>query len=380
MKAGRTIKELAQELNRQRAVKRDFVVDTRSVRMAEDGKTLVLADKPAELNVEEFTRLMAQPVNGPLIKFMGEATRHCHGQIATKLAIPMKYYERMQAEAPALLARNVNCWLDHNPTMRMTRTLDGRFRAYLSNRYRPRDNWDLMEHIYPKLVNKKLSLESCEVTETKFYLKAVWTERKEIHWIKGDGTGPHDFYEEYQPGIVIGNSEVGSGSTYVSPGVYVKACTNLAVFSSEGIRKYHLGRSYGNGEDEEIQEYVSDATIQKDDAAFFSKVADTVDACLDGKLFTDVVDKMKSAQTDEIKSNVKEVVEVVQKNFGLTENEGGGVLEQLARTGNLTRLGLSQAITRVSQDVESYDRASELERIGGQIIELEKKNWLTLVA
>ncbi len=34
--------------------------------------------------------------------------------------------------------------------------------------------------------------------------------------------------------------------------------------------------------------------------------------------------------------------------------------------------------TRTSQDVESYDRASELEQLGGQILELAPSQWRTI--
>lgn len=44
----------------------------------------------------------------------------------------------------------------------------------------------------------------------------------------------------------------------------------------------------------------------------------------------------------------------------------------------LSRFGLYNAITRLSQDVESYDRATELERIGAQVIELAKPDWKVL--
>ena len=39
---------------------------------------------------------------------------------------------------------------------------------------------------------------------------------------------------------------------------------------------------------------------------------------------------------------------------------------------------LMQAVTRASQDVEDYDRASELEQLGGQIIELAPSQWKTI--
>jgi len=48
----------------------------------------------------------------PRFKIKGEnsflITKPCHVQIADKLEIPLKYYYKMEEEAPELLAENVN--------------------------------------------------------------------------------------------------------------------------------------------------------------------------------------------------------------------------------------------------------------------------------
>ena len=60
-----------------------------------------------------------------------------HGQIASKLGIPKAYYDRMQAEAPELLADNANHWFENSDAKRMVRTLHQDARALLSDRFRP---------------------------------------------------------------------------------------------------------------------------------------------------------------------------------------------------------------------------------------------------
>ena len=57
-----------------------------------------------------------------------------HQQISSRLGIPLKYYQKMQFEAPALLDKNVNNWLNQNPARRMLRIMDGNIRAFLSER------------------------------------------------------------------------------------------------------------------------------------------------------------------------------------------------------------------------------------------------------
>jgi len=68
-------------------------------------------------------------------------------------------------------------------------------------------------------------------------------------------------------------------------------------------------------------------------------------------------------------------VEVTAEKFRLSETERKSVLRHLTTEGALTRWGLVNALTRTAEDVESYDRATELERCGGQVIELPRRDW-----
>ena len=47
----------------------------------------------------------------------------------------------------------------------------------------------------------------------------------------------------------------------------------------------------------------------------------------------------------------------------------------LIEGGDLSLYGLSNAVTRYSQDVESYDRATALEGLGWQIATMGKNKW-----
>ena len=65
------------------------------------------------------------------------------------------------------------------------------------------------------------------------------------------------------------------------------------------------------------------------------------------------------------------MVEATAKRFGLVEAEKGDVLRFLVEGGDLSKWGLCNAVTRLSQEATiSYERATDLERLGGQIIEL----------
>ena len=55
-------------------------------------------------------------------------------------------------------------------------------------------------------------------------------------------------------------------------------------------------------------------------------------------------------------------------------------LAQLAKGGDLTRWGLSNAITRIASDAVNYDRAVELEKVGGAIALLDETNWTQIAS
>ena len=149
MKQGRTLQELGQELSRQREARKDFISDTRSLAMdssALGGRFLIaLGDDTQEYMIGETA----------------------HQQIAARLQIPYRYYQKMQKEYPALLDENVNGWFRQSPERRMIRVLDGNVRAFLSDRYRRLDNLELCAAVLPVIQEMKdAAIMSCEVTES----------------------------------------------------------------------------------------------------------------------------------------------------------------------------------------------------------------------
>jgi hypothetical protein len=60
-----------------------------------------------------------------------------HSHLSAALGIPKPDYDRLLADAPDLLAANVNRWLSTQPARKRVRTLDGSVPAVRSDRYRP---------------------------------------------------------------------------------------------------------------------------------------------------------------------------------------------------------------------------------------------------
>lgn len=86
------------------------------------------------------------------------------------------------------------------------------------------------------------------------------------------------------------------------------------------------------------------------------KVRDTVESAVNEAKFSQVVDMMREAKDARMNTaNVPAIVQLASKDFGITESEQTGVLQHLIEGNDLTLYGLSNAVTRYSQDVESYD-------------------------
>ena len=350
MKSGRSLVDLAQELERQLVTKQDLVVPSSLLQCRTDeGGDL-------KMIVEARTGAVEYGING--------LARH---QLADKLKIPFSYFERMRTEQPALLECNVNTWLRTDGDRRMIRTLDGQVRAVLSDRYRRLDNFDLAENVLPILQRLEgARFESVELTETKMYLKVV-TPRVEVEIAPGDIV---------QAGIIITNSEVGCGTLSVQPLLYRLVCSNGLIASDRALRKTHVGRALQS--EEESVNVFRDDTLAADDRAFFLKVRDVVEAAVSEATFRQVVLKLQKTREIPLSGDPVKTVEVLANRYLLNETERTGVLRHLIVEGDLSAYGLVNAVTHYSQDVEDYDRATEFEALGGRLIDLSTKDWTEL--
>lgn len=342
MKQGKSLAELGRELQRQRLNRQDFLANTRSLEMETDsyGSTLQLSldDKPLSFTVGETA----------------------HQQIAARLNIPFRYYKKMQEEAPDLLDQNVNTWFSKNPERRMIRVLDGNVRAFLSDRYRRLDNLELCAAVLPVINEMKNSvIESCEVTPTHLYLKVV-NRRLKAEVRVGDVV---------QAGFVVSNSEVGLGSLRIEPLVFRLVCKNGLICKDLAQKKYHVGRQV-NASDDSAYELYSEETLAQDDKTFFLKVQDIVRSAVDEARFMLTVDKLREATQIPLKHDPVKSVELLADKFQLTENERGDILRQLFMGADNSRYGLVNAVTAASKIAKTYERATDLERIGGEILSL----------
>ena len=339
------INELAQKITDQAEKKVDMVVDSRSMQLLPVEQDDVTTTAPVLMSIDDSKQM--------------EITSTAHRQLATRLQIPYAYYERVMNNNPVLLAENVNNWLGQTQNKRMIRTYqsDGStvwdlMRADLSNKYLTFDNEDVAEAVLPVMFDEKLEIISSNVTEKKLYIKAV-TDKLTGEIEKGDVV---------RGGVIVSNSEVGYGSVNVQAFIERLVCMN-GMIAETSFRRRHIGASH------DITDLLSRDTLNKTSEALVGQVQDVVRNVLSNEGFNNVLGKLRETTETEIAKPI-DAVEIIQKQFRFTEDEKDSVLNHLIKGGDTTKWGLTNAVTRASQDLEDYDRATEFEKFGWDVANL----------
>ncbi len=350
MKQGKTLSQLATELERIQNSKRDFIVPTSQLEMNEKGNLQFANGEKHEFSINNWSG----------------------GQVAAYADIPKQYFDRIKEQNPALLSQNVNHGLKvaskaSQKEARLVRTLDGNVRGFLSSRYRVLDAHDLLEATLPVLIDSQFQVLSSEVTERRLYLKTA-TERIQGEVKVGDVV---------QYGVMLSTSDVGAGSLRVEPFFYLLSCLNGMVMETK-FRKAHLG---SNNFEREVQELLTDDTKRLNDAAFYATVRDYLTATMKPEIFERELNKMREAADQKITNfDLEKVVELTMNEVGVKgEGMKKGILAALA-SGNegagLTKWGLVNSFTRAAHDENlNYDDATDLERAGGLVLELNATQW-----
>lgn len=352
MKTGMEVQEFATELQRQTQSKIDYLASTKKLNMYQQG------------NDVRFSIDSPDPIS---LTF--KIGKNAHQQLAARLNIDSKYYNRCLTEAPELLARNVNHWFYNKPEARLVRTLDGNVRAYLSNRYQPIDNYDLLNVILPVASSYGATIKSCNVSEDYMHVKMILEELE----------GEVKVGDVIRAGIYIRNSEVGRGKWQIQPFNERLSCTNGMIRTENVIGGVHLGgRNFLGGNDS--MRIFSDQTNRLTDQAMLSQLKDALGHVFSRVQFEKSLDPLREAVGIKLDAGKQtETVEIVSDKFGTTQDENQSILRHLAEGGDFSQWGIANAVTRAASDVEDYDRATELEAVGGKLIEVKADFWRDVI-
>lgn len=363
MKTGRPFADVLADVKRTHESKRDYLVDTRALAVSTDkaGTLLTIDGLPETELVSTFGM-----------------SEHTHGQIRERLGIPADYAKRLRSDEAlhGLFDYNVNELFRYKPQRRLVRTLDSNARAFLSDRYQVIDNWDILATCLPEMQELASRhgavVESCEVTDDKLFVKVTLTgisySLGKIY--EGEYRGLDDVLH---PMLIIQNSEVGSGSTRVSPGIYRQVCENGMVIDEAALVQYHVGKQANvkqtrqGREGAYVAELFSDETKQADDRAYLLKIRDVMRAAVTSISFEALVQQFGETKSLSIKKPTA-AVEVIRDRYSLTDADGEAIMNALIAGGDLSMFGLVNAVTRTAQGARDYAKATELETIGGKLV------------
>jgi hypothetical protein len=319
------LQELIEELERQKRLKWDQKIESAQMRMVVDGSPKF------QLNGK-----------GNLFSI----TRPCHNQIAERLETPVKYYAKMENEAPELLVTNVNTWLKEKPKEVFIRGLGNSVRAFLSGKYRVIDHIDVLYCSLNELQAYEAEVEDCYLSETEMNVKVNSNQLKDFARHKDD---------VIIEGLLLVNSETGHRALRVEPRMYRVQCTNGMVIEELMARQVHLG----NGDDEfDEMIYLS---IRRSIKELFGR-------------FGEIVQILR--ETTEIKvRNVQKVINNVVEHYNLSETQKENILIAFGREPESDKYRIANAITRAAQSDENGEKSLELERIGGKLITLPREEF-----
>jgi len=345
------------EIERRKTAAKDFVGDVSHMGLSVTNDAITF-----ELEVP-------QEDDGSVLELLS-FTKTGKRQFAESMKFPMDFWSRTEA-VPANrepLAKFATHLLRVDPTRRrMVRTLDGNIRAFLSDRYRALDNFDLFMISVQELEKVKAEIWEARLSDDEFRIYAVAPgitgEVKEdkpgLKWESGD---------RHVAAVSISNSETGMGRLKVRPATLRYVCWNLNVWD-EGLARIHLGRRV------EEEGWMSDDTKKADDNLTWKKVRDIVRTAFDKEKFDEVIAKLNGAKKDDIPDPVK-AVEAAVALTDLPKSAIDSIREKFLKDKDYTRYGLVQAITFQSHAAPTDDEKNWFEDAGSKVLATSVKDLM----
>lgn len=289
--------------------------------------------------------------------------------VATRLNIPRAYLRKMRQEEPDLYATNINTWLAGDSRKHLIRTYENgdtrTARALLSDRFRALDNLDALNAALIGIMRNdggtQVEVDSADLSERRMVvrLRAPQVAAAAPALLRGyrspfsGATGTDN--PTVFAGLVITNSETGSGAFTLVPRLEVEICTNGMVIKKDASRAVHLGARLDQGQINWSQ------TTQKAALDLITaKAADAVAAFLDPAYLNQAIEELTHA-ADKTITQPSDTITRVAKTMNYSKEETDTILTHFIQGGQLTAGGIMQAITATAQTLPDSDRAWDME-------------------
>lgn len=275
-----------------------------------------------------------------------QVTIPCHAQIAERLEIPLKYYNKMREEEPALLVENTNTWLRKLNREVFVRGLGDSARAFLSDRYRVIDHLDILYCALNELQAHEAEIEEAYLSETEMNVKVKSNQLKDFVRHRDD---------RIMGGLLLTNSETGHKALKVEPRIYRVLCSNGMVMEEFLTRQVHLGNGHEESDD---TVYLS---IRRSITELFGR-------------FGEITQSLRESTEVKI-SNPQKVIHHVVEHYKLSEVQKDSILIAFGAEPDPDQYGIANAITRAAQGESTWENRVEMERLGGKLVTLPMQEF-----
>lgn len=165
-------------------------------------------------------------------------------------------------------------------------------------------------------------------------------------------------------GFEVTNSELGFGSTTITPRAEFQICRNGLKITVDAASKIHLGGRLETGVVSWSQE-----TRRKALELVTAKTADAVGQFLTPAYWETKVAELSEKANRPVKDAEKTIATVAEK-FGFTETERKSIFDHFLRGGQITAGGVMNAVTSAAQTVADADKASDMEAAAVKVLDL----------
>jgi hypothetical protein len=366
------LRTAVQELKRRLDTRSDVVGDTRQM----------------DIQVRDGAVHLAAVLGTPMSEFLGTqlgtvVNNSALPQIFEKSAVsvPAVFGRKLIAEQPEIAQEMLRGLLQKSEARRLVRIQDGRIRAFLSDKYRCLDNFDLAAHALDVASDVGAEPIECSLTDDHFRMKLTcrkfWGEIVQAQDKKNDGGAAsmaHHFVRSATwnggsdlpgglgtvfPLVTLSNSETGHGGCNVSLGILHAVCLNGAIVQKE-LAAIHLGGKLESG-------LMSNETRQADAKAIYLKARDIFRAAFDEGRFRTMIAGIQENAARPIASPRAALDQLIQDTT-LAEGHRDAIFDRWFSDYQKTVGGLSGAVSRYSQEVADPDAAEELEELAGTIL------------
>jgi len=197
------------------------------------------------------------------IQFVGLQKNMIHGDehvmrsaaqraICNRLGVPIQYLQKCD---PLLQAVNLNEWLPKERNDNLFVRFDGNdIRAIFTPRYKPIDNLQVLDRLYEQGYDDDNKIQ-CSLDD-EFFMLNIPDKEKSFQVRHGD---------QMEPGISIGNSEVGMSSLTIAAFVLRLICTNGLISKSSVESSYrHVSHRILNEFPQVLNQVTMDLNQQRD--------------------------------------------------------------------------------------------------------------------